>query len=128
MGIVTIKGQKIDQEKLRAFLDSIDVMDYEQPDGTWMSPITKEIFQTRQALFGHFSAYLRVPRERKDVTEPTRAGYIRALRAGIRPTPEQRKAHNDYSNWYRTEGRYLNKLKRDAIDRGEDPSKVTLDD
>lgn len=64
-------------------------------DGTWKSPITGEFFKTKAQLHGHVGAYLRTP-VKKDPTEPSRSGYVRALRAGIKTTPEQKKAHRDY--------------------------------
>jgi hypothetical protein len=96
-GIIIVKGRRIDQVKLRAFLDSIDIDDVcETDEGYWKSPITGELFENRNQLNGHIGAYLRTP-NRKDPTEPTRAGYVRALRAGLTPTDEQRKAHAEYA-------------------------------
>lgn len=97
--IIYIKGRKIDQRQLREFLDGIDLDDFheEDKDGimAWKSPITGELFRTKMQLFGHIGAYLRTP-NRKDVTEPTRRGYMRALRAGLTPSDEQKDAHRRY--------------------------------
>ena len=97
--IIYVKGRKIDQRQLRSFLDGIDLEDFKvvDKDGleAWKSPITGELFRTKFQLHGHIGAYLRTP-NRKDVTEPTRRGYMRALRAGVEPTDEQRDAHRRY--------------------------------
>lgn len=95
-GIINVKGRIIDQVKLRAFLATINIDDCETKDGFWESPITHEIFETRNQLNGHIGAYLRTP-NRKDPKEPSRAGYVRALRAGLKPTDEQKKAHAEYA-------------------------------
>lgn len=97
MSTITVKGRTLNQEKLRAFIDSIDIEDcYDENRKVWRSPITGENFLTKAQLSGHIGAYLRTP-SRKDPTEPTRAGYIRALRAGLEPTDEQRAAHAAYA-------------------------------
>ena len=97
--IIYVKGRKIDQRQLRDFLDKIDLEDFKVADKdgieAWKSPITGELFRTKFQLHGHIGAYLRTP-NRKDVTEPTRRGYMRALRAGVEPTDEQRDAHRRY--------------------------------
>lgn len=103
-GFTIVKGRKIDQVKLRAYIDSIDIEDWVTEEGFFQSPITGEIFETRNQLNGHIGAYLRVPR-RKDTKEPTRRGYVRALRAGEEPTEEQRKAHRDYARERRATAR-----------------------
>ena len=95
MSITYVKGRRIDQEKLKAFLKETDIDEFEQDDGTWMSPISGEIFASKSALYGSFGTYLRTPVE-LDPTEPTRRGYIRAIRAGIKPTDEQKAAHAAY--------------------------------
>ncbi len=94
-GIVYVKGRRIDQAKLREHLAGIDYDDWEQDDGTWKSPISGEIFATRFAMVGSLGTYLR-GQETKDPNEPTRAGYMRAKRAGRDPTQEQRAAHARY--------------------------------
>lgn len=97
--IIYIKGRKIDQRQLRDFLDGINLDDFHSvgEDGldVWKSPITGELFRTKFQLHGHIGAYLRTP-NRKDVSEPSRRGYMRALRAGVDPTDEQRDAHRRY--------------------------------
>ena len=94
-----VKGQKIDQKELRKFLDTVDWeslrVEDENGDEAWKSPITGEHFRTKPMMYGHLGAYLRTPK-RKDLTEPTRRGYMRALRAGVHPTDAQRAAHRDY--------------------------------
>lgn len=94
-----VKGQKIDQRELRKFLDTVDWeslrVEDEHGDEAWKSPITGEHFRTKSMMYGHLGAYLRTPKT-KDLTEPTRRGYMRALRAGIHPTDAQRAAHRDY--------------------------------
>lgn len=94
-GIVYVKGRKIDQAKVRAFLKTVDYDDFEQDDGTWMSPVSGEIFATRFAMVGSIGTYLR-PVTDKDPSEPTRAGYRRAKTAGREPTSEQRAANARY--------------------------------
>lgn len=103
-GIINVKGRRIDQVKLRAFLKTIDIEDCYTDEGFWQSPITHEIFETKNQLNGHIGAYLRTP-NRKDPTEPTRAGYVRALRAGLTPSPEQKKAHATYAAERRRDAR-----------------------
>ena len=95
-GISIVKGRKIDQVKLRAYWESIDIEDWITDEGYYKSPITGELFENRNQLNGHVGAYLRTPK-RKDTKEPTRRGYVRALRAGEEPTEAQRKAHRDYA-------------------------------
>jgi hypothetical protein len=95
-GIIIVKGRRIDQVKLKAYLDSVDIEDFVTDEGYWMSPITGEIFENKHQLNGHIGAYLRTP-NRKDPTEPTRAGYVRALRAGLKPSEEQKAAHAEYA-------------------------------
>lgn len=97
--IIKVKGRNIDQRQLRKFLDGVDweslrVKD-ENGDEAWQSPITGEHFRTKFMMYGHLGSYLRTP-NRKDVTEPTRRGYMRALRAGVEPSDAQRAAHRDY--------------------------------
>lgn len=101
MSRINVKGRIIDQEKLRHHLASIDIDDcfHEETDDEpeyWESPITGERFENRNQLNGHIGAYLRTP-NRKDPTEPSRAGYVRALRAGLTPTEKQKKAHAEYA-------------------------------
>ena len=104
-GIVFVKGRKIDQTQLREFWNSVDIEDYyNESEDTWKSPITGELFKTKAQLHGHMGAYLRTP-QRKDPSEPTRRGYVRALRSGIEPTDEQRKAHRDYQREHRRANR-----------------------
>lgn len=95
MAIVYVKGRRIDQEALRKFLAGVVLDDCEQEDGTWQSPISGEIFATRQAMVGSFGTYLRKSAA-KDPHEPTRRGYVRAIRAGIKPTEPQKAAHAAY--------------------------------
>lgn len=95
MAVTYVKGRRIDQDKLREFLKNVDLDDFEQEDGTWMSPISGEIFSSKAAMCGSFGTYLRKPVQ-KDPTEPTRRGYIRAIRAGLKPTDEQKAAHAEY--------------------------------
>ena len=114
---VVIKGQKVNQDALRKFLDSIDIKTYEQDDGQWKSPVTGELFPSLAAVTGHLGSYLRKPRERLPLDEPTRAGYVRAIRAGAEPTVEQKEAHRAYQEWYRTEGRWRLKLEREERER-----------
>ena len=95
MAIVYVKGRRIDQEALRLFLKDVVISDCEQDDGTWKSPISGEFFATRQAMVGSFGTYLRKSAA-KDPHEPTRRGYIRAIRAGIKPTAPQKAAHAEY--------------------------------
>jgi hypothetical protein len=97
--IIKIKGRNIDQRELRKFLDEVDWetmrVEDENGDEAWQSPITGEYFRTKFMMYGHLGAYLRKP-NRKDLTEPTRRGYMRALRAGVEPSDAQRAAHRDY--------------------------------
>jgi hypothetical protein len=95
MAITYVKGRRIDQEKLKEFLAQVNLDDFKQEDGTWMSPISGEIYASKAAMCGSFGSYLRKPVE-KDPKEPTRRGYIRAIRAGIEPTEEQKAAHAEY--------------------------------
>ena len=95
MAIVHVKGRRIDQEALRKFLDGVVINDCEQDDGTWQSPISGEIFASKAAMVGSFGTYLRKSAA-KDPHEPTRRGYIRAIRAGIKPTAPQKAAHAKY--------------------------------
>ena len=95
MSVVYVKGRKIDQDQLKTFLAGVDFDTCEQEDGTWRSPISGQIFATKSAMYGSFGTYLRTP-TLKDPTEPTRKGYIRAIRAGYSPTEAQKKAHADY--------------------------------
>lgn len=95
-GIIIVKGRKIDQVKLREFLKNFDIEDAVTDKGFWESPITGEIFETKNQLNGHIGAYLRTP-NRKDPKEPSRAGYVRALRAGLTPTEDQKRAHAEYA-------------------------------
>lgn len=106
MSTVIIKGRKIDQAKLRAYWDSIDIEDWITDEGYFKSPVTGEIFENRNQLNGHIGAYLRTPK-RKDPNEPTRRGYVRALRAGKEPTEAQRKAHREYARDRRAKQRGL---------------------
>jgi hypothetical protein len=114
-GIINVKGRRIDQVKLRAHLKTIDIEDCfreetEDEPEYWESPITGERFENRNQLNGHIGAYLRTP-NRKDPTEPTRAGYVRALRAGMHPSEEQKAAHAKYA------------ADRRAVAKGVDPDK-----
>jgi hypothetical protein len=97
--IIKVKGRNIDQRELRKFLDEVDWESLrgedENGDEIWQSPITGENFRTKFMMYGHLGAYLRKP-SRKDLTEPTRRGYMRALRAGVEPSDAQRAAHRDY--------------------------------
>lgn len=93
--IIYVKGRRIDQAKLRKFLDGYDLSTCELDDGTWKSPISGEIFATQFAMAGSFGTYLREHVE-LDPDEPNRAGYMRAKRDGRDPTQEQRLAHNAY--------------------------------
>lgn len=120
-GIIYIKGRRVDQRKLRKFLDEIDLTNIDQfltDDGMWESPVTGEKFRTKAQLWGQIGAYLRTVTH-KDPKEPTRAGYVRALRRGIDPTPEQKRAHADYNREFR-------KARRRAImvAKGIDPATV----
>ena len=84
--IIHVKGRKIDQKKLRKFLDELDTSNIDQfltDDGMWESPVTGELFRTKHQLWGHLGAYLRTIKH-KDPKEPTRAGYVRALRRWAR--------------------------------------------
>lgn len=119
MPIITIKGKKVNQEKLREFLDGRNFAEYQQDDGQWKSPITGELFVSKSALNGHLGAYLRKPKDRLPTDEPSRAGYVRARRAGVDPTPEQKEAHRQYAEWYRSEGRWLARMKRERAERGQ---------
>lgn len=93
--VIYVKGRRIDQVQLRKFMADVDYDDFKQDDGTWKSPITGEIFATRFAMVGSFGTYLRDHPD-LDPDEPTRAGYMRATRAGREPTGEQRAAHAAY--------------------------------
>lgn len=100
---IIVRGQEIDQAKLRAFLDDINIENIDQfqtEDGYWKSPVTGDLFETKWQLWGQLGAYLRKA-TRKDPKEPTRAGYVRALRSGLEPTPEQKKAHREYNREFR---------------------------
>ena len=105
--VIFIKGRRIDQTKLREFLESINyenVDQFETSEGFWKSPITGDLFRTKHQLWGQIGAYLRNI-ERKDPREPTRAGYVRAIRRGLEPTEEQKRAHREYSRDYRRKRR-----------------------
>lgn len=97
--IVKVKGRNIDQRELRKFLDNVDWeslrVEDENGEEAWQSPITGEYFRTKFMMYGHLGPYLRKTK-RKDTTEPTRRGYMRALRAGHEPSDAQRAAHRDY--------------------------------
>ena len=102
-GIIFVKGRRIDQRKLRKFLEELDTSNIDQfltEDGMWESPITGELFNTKQQLWGSFGAYLRTIKH-KDPMEPTRAGYVRALRRGLEPTTDQKRAHAEYNKAFR---------------------------
>lgn len=102
-GIIFVKGRRIDQRKLRKFLEELDTSNIDQfltDDGMWESPITGELFDTKQQLWGSFGAYLRTIKH-KDPMEPTRAGYVRALRRGLEPTKDQKRAHAEYNKAFR---------------------------
>ena len=104
---IVVKGKQINQDQLRKFLEEIDfdnIDQFETEDGKWRSPITGDEFDTKFQLWGQLGAYLRDV-EHKDPREPTRAGYVRALRRGLKPTPEQKKAHREYARRYRRERR-----------------------
>jgi hypothetical protein len=104
---VTIKGRTFSRRALRKFLDEEGFPESVEPeeDGRFQSPITGEYFDSIHRLMGHVGAYLRAPRKRLDLDEPTRKGYVRRLRAGQKPTPEQREAHRDYQRRYRASQR-----------------------
>jgi hypothetical protein len=102
-GIIFIKGRRVDQRKLRMFLEEIDPTNIDQfltDDGLWKSPITGELFRDKAQLWGQLGAYLRTVTH-KDPKEPTRAGYVRALRRGLEPTREQKQAHAEYNKQFR---------------------------
>jgi len=118
--IIHIKGRKIDQKKLRKFLEELDMTNIDQfqtEDGLWESPITGEKFRTKQQLWGQLGAYLRTINP-KDPMEPTRAGYVRALRRGMEPTREQKRAHAEYNKAFRRK-----RKDRIAIAKGIDPKR-----
>lgn len=105
--VVYVKGRKIDQDKLRAFLEDINMENIDQfqtEDGYWKSPVTGDLFRTKFQLWGQLGSYLRTP-QGKDPLEPTRAGYVRAVRRGLEPTPEQKRAHREYAKKYRRDRR-----------------------
>lgn len=110
--ITFVQGVKIDQRKLRAYLKQIDIEnDIEQflitegPDkGKWRSPVNGALFDTKYQLWGQLGAYLRTPKP-KDPREPTRAGYVRALRRGLEPTEAQKEAHRKYARDHRRKKR-----------------------
>lgn len=107
MSFVFVKGRKIDQEKLRDFLKDINfnnIDQFETEEGYWKSPITGDLFRTKYQLYGQLGAYLRNV-EHKDPREPTRAGYVRAIRRGLEPTEAQKKAHRDYAKAHRRKRR-----------------------
>lgn len=119
--ITFVKGRKIDQRKLRKFLRELNFEDVEQfrtDEGYYRSPITGELFRTKWQLWGSFGGYLK-PGARKDPREPSRAGYTRAIRAGLEPTSEQKEAHRIYNKAHR-------KKRRDSILRakGIDPAEM----
>lgn len=105
---IVVHGRIIDQDKLRKFLKDIrfyeDVEQFQLDDGTWRSPIDGTIFESKFQLYGQLGAYLRT-RPKKDPREPTRAGYVRSLRAGVEPTVAQKEAHRLYVERYRKERR-----------------------
>lgn len=113
-----VKGRRINQDELRIFLSKItDYGQFEQDDGTWRSPISGEFFASRKAMVGSFGSYLkdRVP---KDVTEPTRRGYIRAIRQGVEPTTEQRAAHAAYMRDHRRKVKH-GEVVEDALEQAK---------
>ncbi len=121
-GIIFVKGRRIDQRKLRRFLEELDTSNIDQfqtDDGMWESPITGELFRTKQQLWGSFGAYLRTINH-KDPKEPTRAGYVRALRRGLEPTREQKAAHAEYNKAFR-------KRRREStlLAKGVDPTETS---
>lgn len=122
--IIYVRGHKIDQEKLRKFLKDIDFENIDQfqtDEGFWKSPITGDLFETKWQLYGQLGSFLRKV-EKKDPQEPTRAGYVRALRAGVQPTAAQKEAHAEYNRAYRKRRR-----RRILEAKGIDPDSV-LDD
>ena len=125
---VTIKGRKFSRRALRKFLEEQGFPDEIEPnaDGLWESPITGELFSTRHQLFGHVGAYLRTP-NRKDPTEPSRAGYVRALRAGLTPTQEQREAHSAYQRRYRKDSKEESPAQTEVIAPKASLESFTLD-
>jgi len=106
--ITFVKGVKIDQKKLRKFLKKVNWDDYqitEGPDkGRWKSPITGDVFDHLSQVHGQLGAYLRAPSS-KDPFEPTRAGYVRAIRRGLEPTEAQKEAHKQYARDHRRKKR-----------------------
>ena len=116
---ILVKGRNIDQAKLRKFLEEVDFSNIEKfqtDEGYWKSPITGELFHTKWQLYGQLGAYLRKV-ERKDPREPTRAGYVRAIRRGMEPTKAQKDAHAQYAKRYRR-----NRRERLMADRGIEPN------
>lgn len=103
MPFVIVKGRRIDQEKLRKFLDGINTDDCEIEPGIWRSPITGELFASKGSMVGSWGVYFRKPNNEL-INEPSRAGYMRARRAGLEPTQEQRDAHAAYMRELRARG------------------------
>lgn len=123
-GIIYVKGRKINQRQLRKFLEEIDTTNIDQfltDDGLWESPINGELFRTKFQLWGQLGAYLRTVNH-KDPLEPTRAGYVRALRRGMDPTPEQKQAHAAYNKAFRRKRR-----ERILLAKGVEPDAVVED-
>lgn len=123
-GIIYVQGRKVNQRKLRKFLEEIDPTNIDQfrtEDGKWQSPITGELFRTKYQLWGQLGAYLRTV-DYKNPYEPTRAGYVRALRRGLDPTPEQKLAHSQYNKAFRRKRR-----DRILLAKGEEPDAVVVD-
>ena len=123
-GIIYVQGRKINQRQLRKFLQELDVSNIDQfrtDAGLWESPINGELFRTKFQLWGQIGAYLRTV-DYKDPYEPTRAGYVRALRRGLEPTPEQKLAHSQYNKAFRRKRRA-----RILIAKGIDPDAVIED-
>ncbi len=122
--ITFVKGVRIDQKKLRDFLKTIDWDEYEiteGPDkGKWKSPVNGDIFETKAQMYGQLGAYLRTPAP-KDPREPTRAGYVRAIRRGLEPTKEQREAHRRYAREHRRKKR-SNLMESSGIDGDGHPT------
>lgn len=120
--VVFVKGRKIDQDRLREFLKDVNIDNidqFETDEGYWKSPITGDLFETKFQLWGQLGAYLRTV-EHKDPREPTRAGYVRALRRGLEPTDAQKEAHREYARQHRRKRR--EKL---LAEKGIDPTVPT---
>lgn len=96
-------GEDASPEQIRSFLRKIDVKrECKNEKGQYISPINGMIFDSWQALAGHFGAFL-TPRKKDPslADQPTRSGYIYRIQNDMTPTEEQRIANTEYIREWR---------------------------